>query len=227
MVPLEAVRELAREAEDARKAVALLSRELERERRELDGVRADAAHARAEADAWAQEVASLRDELAALRAAPPAAPPVALPEPQAPVEESARIRELLADLANVRRQRDAEVERVRLAERAELLGHLADVTDDLERALASHPDPASPWVAGTVALLGRVRHQLERAGGVRFGRFGDPFDPVLHEAVGTAQGAPDTVVAVQRSGVRLEDGTVVRPAAVLVGVPPASVEEPR
>ncbi|MCB9688466.1 MAG: nucleotide exchange factor GrpE [Alphaproteobacteria bacterium] len=214
VVPLEAAQELARKADEARALAQRAVHENERLRREL---------ARA-TEALEQTRGELQDALEALTAPVPVPEPAPQPEPE-PLAEDARVRELLADLANVRRQRDAQIERVRIEERGEGLNQLADVIDDLERALASHPDPDSPWVQGTVAVLGRVRHAFERAGGVRFGRFGDPFDPNIHDAVGTAPGVPDTVAMVQRSGVRLEDGTLIRPASVLVGTTPPSHEE--
>jgi molecular chaperone GrpE len=129
---------------------------------------------------------------------------------------AADLAEARADLANVRRRRDQEIERARAAERGEGLARLADVADDLARAVALHPEVDSPWARGTAALLGRVRHQLRQAGGVPFGQRGDRFDPRIHEAVGVASGPPGAVVAVAREGLRLTDGTLVRPARVVV-----------
>ena len=212
VVSWEAAQELARRAEEARDLAQRAVRENERLRRELAEVRRELAVA---------EEAATRPEPVPVE---PVAPP---PTPEPRPAEDGRVRELLADLANVRRQRDLEIERARATERGEGLARLSDVIDDLERAIASHPDPDSPWVHGSVAILGRVRHALERAGGVRFGRFGDPFDPTLHEAVGVAPGIPDTVVSVERTGVRLDDGTLVRPAAVVVGRNPSPEEMQR
>ncbi len=224
----------ARQAEIYRREGAELRREVDALRRErrsqaereagaaardaLAAARAELSTTRAALAAVEDELESARGELAEARVVLQAQRE-ALDEraPAPPPVEDPRLQSLLADLANVRRQRDAEIERAREEERGKALGALADVADDLERALGLHPDPGSPWVQGTVAVLGRVRRQLEQAGGVRFGRFGDPFDPELHEAVGLAHGVPDTVVGVQRSGLRHADGTLVRPAQVVVG----------
>jgi molecular chaperone GrpE len=149
-------------------------------------------------------VSAERDALAGALAARPTPP------------EDVGVVALRADLANVRRQRDQEIDRARAEARGEGLARLADVADDLARAVDAHPDHGSAWARGTAALLARVRHQVHQAGGVTFGVAGDRFDPTVHEAVGTARGPADTVVAVHRAGLRLADGTLIRPAAVVV-----------
>jgi molecular chaperone GrpE len=121
---------------------------------------------------------------------------------------------LQADLANVRRHRDEAVARARVEARAESLGVAADVADDLRRALEVAPD--GPWRSGLERLLDRVRHRLEGAGARELGAPGERFDPSVHEAIGTADGVPGTVVGVAETGLSLDDGTLLRPARVVV-----------
>ena len=60
---------------------------------------------------------------------------------------------------------------------------------------------------------------LSRAGAEPIGRVGEHFDPARHEAVALRPGngkPDDTVLAVPQVGYRLDDGTLVRPARVVV-----------
>jgi molecular chaperone GrpE len=65
---------------------------------------------------------------------------------------------------------------------------------------------------------------LARHGVARMEADGEPFDPELHEAVGTRdteEAPPNTVVDVARAGYRIGD-RVLRPARVVVSKPPAA-----
>jgi molecular chaperone GrpE (heat shock protein) len=204
------VHDLVRQVEDARGVAGRALREAEQARRELASVRA-------ERDALAGALADREAAEAAERRRP-------APEPEG---ADAHVAALRVDLANVRRRRDEEIEQARASERGLGLARLSDVADDLARAVDAHPDLDSPWARGTAALLGRVRHQLRQAGAETFGAPGDRFDPTVHEAVGTDRGPAGTVVAVHRAGLRLADGSLVRPAAVVVarGPEPHDPEE--
>jgi molecular chaperone GrpE (heat shock protein) len=131
------------------------------------------------------------------------------PEPADP-----RLQQLAADLANVRRLRDEHIARARTEEKIAGLQALARVYDDLLYSLQSNPDRESPWYQGHRAILANVRQTLRSAGAVEVGQAGERFDPRLHEAIGLAEGPPGTVVAVDRPGWQLEDGTLIRPAQV-------------
>jgi molecular chaperone GrpE len=137
----------------------------------------------------------------------------------APPDESARIRQLAADLANVRRhQREAIDAGVREA-RGRLLGEIAAVRDSLERALlmgdAAVPDA---WREGALVLRGQIDQLLEREGARLLGAVGEPFDPHHHEAIATApgRGEPGRVLEVVRPGLLLDERALVRPAQVVV-----------
>ncbi len=131
--------------------------------------------------------------------------------------DGARVQELLGDLANLRRRRDLDVAAVVRAEQIRLLGRLAEVRDTVYWALAASPDPSSPWYAGLTGIREQIDQQLRAEGASVFGAAGEVFDPRVHEAVGMAPGAnPGRILRVESPGVALEDGTVVRPARVLV-----------
>lgn len=133
-----------------------------------------------------------------------------------PSEAELRAARLASDLANVRRNRDAEIARARAEERAAGLAALAAVQDDLQRSLDANPDRDSGWYVGHQAILARVRAAIRSAGGVELGAVGEAFDPTVHEAVGLGPGPSGTVVSVERPGLALDDGKLVRPAQVRV-----------
>ena len=78
-------------------------------------------------------------------------------------------------------------------------------------------------VPADAALKEDLRRQilgvLQRRGVAPFGARGEPFDPRVHEAVGTVTdpGLPEgTVAGVERAGYRDQSGAVLRPASVVV-----------
>ena len=116
----------------------------------------------------------------------------------------------------MRRHQQEAIERARLDGLSRGLLITADVGDALSRALETLP--GDEVVAdGLRRLLHQVRSGLASAGAQPLGAPDEPFDPTRHEAVGTTAGPrPDRIAAVVRSGVALEDGTVLRPAQVVV-----------
>lgn len=132
--------------------------------------------------------------------------------------DAARLQRLAADLANVRRQRDQQIEAGIVRERARLLGELATVRDSVSAALGRNPDPTSPWYAGLLAVQAQIDGALHREGAKVVGQRGERFDPRVHEAVATApsDGEPGMVLEVLGHGIALEDDTLVRPARVIV-----------
>lgn len=130
---------------------------------------------------------------------------------------------LAADIANLRRRHDEEIRRARRSERAELLRAFLAPLDALEQAMDSHPDPDSPWAQGTSRVLRQMTTTLQQAGVERLGDVGDPFDPLIHEAIGTTAETllpAEHVVQVLRSGFRFANETaadaLIRPAQVIV-----------
>jgi molecular chaperone GrpE len=112
--------------------------------------------------------------------------------------------------------------------RAQFVGELFTVLDDLDRAQA-HGDLTGPFKSVAdkiVAVVGKL-------GLESFGDVGELFDPAVHEAVqheesdvdGAGRGATVTVVsAVLRKGYRLAD-RVLRPAMVVVVDRPAETPD--
>ena len=139
--------------------------------------------------------------------------------PLGAAEADERIKRLVADLANVRRHRDEAIAAGIRAERSRLLAGIAQLRDSLQRALDMHPDPDSPWYAGLVATLHQLDQLLTREGATLVGAPGEPFNPHIHEAVATASqpGVPEgLILELHRPGLVLEDGSLVRPAQVVV-----------
>ncbi len=137
-------------------------------------------------------------------------------ELQAEVEErTADLQRVSAEYANYRRRVDRDREAVLASARAQFVGELLTVLDDLDRAEA-HGDLTGAFKAVADKLVAVVQKQGLEA----FGADGELFDPSIHEAVqhemADVAGPTVTVVsAVLRRGYRLAD-RVLRPAMVTV-----------
>lgn len=129
-----------------------------------------------------------------------------------------RARQVEAELVALRRA--ASAPRPEAREAVELTATaLSDVLDGLVRSLGNHPDPEDPWFRGNLALIARTRTALGRLGVQTVGAPGERFDPTAHDAVGVLSGPdlkPGTLAEVIRQGLRLADGTLLRPATVVV-----------
>jgi molecular chaperone GrpE len=126
-----------------------------------------------------------------------------------------------ADLDNLRRRHQAELERARLQGFDGALLPVLNVHDDLARALAAaaqSDDPAS-IVPGVEAVLAGLLRQLEALGLQRTGLEGEAFDPDRHEAImavpASEPGQPGTIQSVFESGF-VQGDRLVRPARVVV-----------
>jgi molecular chaperone GrpE len=119
----------------------------------------------------------------------------------------------------LRREISKDIERGR----REILADLLDVVDNLDRALdAARSDAAGDKLDALRQGVDLVRRQflakLEGFGVRRIDSEGQPFDPLLHEAVSAVPAAADQdgiVVGVIRHGYRIGD-EILRPAAVAV-----------
>ena len=126
------------------------------------------------------------------------------------------LREMKGDLDRAHRHRDEALDRGRREERLERLASTAELHDGLRRSIAAAPADG-PWAEGQRALLALVEEQIRHAGAESFGAQGDAFDPTVHEAVAVEVGdTPGTISSVVKAGFRLHDGTLVRPASVVV-----------
>ncbi len=117
----------------------------------------------------------------------------------------------------LRREITKEIERGR----RELLADLLEVVDNLDRAIDAARTSPSPdaLVQGVEMVRRQFLAKLEGLGVRRIEAEGQPFDPQLHEAIGTVPAStPDhdgLVVGVVRHGYKIGD-EILRPAAVAV-----------
>ena len=130
-----------------------------------------------------------------------------------------------ADLENMRKRTASQVENERRRERNAILSAFLGPVDNLERALDAHKDDprsesdVNPWAEGVRAIREQMLDALKQFGAVPLEALGQPFDPNRHEAVARIEDPdrPDgTVAEVIEAGYALRDGTVLRPAKVVV-----------
>ena len=131
---------------------------------------------------------------------------------------------LAADFENFRkRARQDQLDTVQYAT-AILVERLLPVVDDLHRSLEhAPPEVDEGWLKGLQLTLQKLDEVLAGVGVSRIEAIGVPFDPKVHEAIGSAESAEhpdDTVIDELRPGYRLHD-RVLRPALVRVSRQPA------
>jgi len=127
---------------------------------------------------------------------------------------------LAAELDNLRRRTQREVEGERRAALERCVAELLPVKDSLELGLAASAGnaDATRLVEGMDATLRLFAAALERLGVEELDPMGEPFDPELHEAMvvqPSADQPENTVLAVVQRGYRVA-GRVIRPARVVV-----------
>jgi molecular chaperone GrpE len=131
-------------------------------------------------------------------------------------ERTADLQRVKAEFDNYRKR--VERDRTAMAEQAMagVLVHLLPVLDDIDRA-REHGEVTG----GFKSVADALDTALQKLGLERFGEAGDPFDPLLHEAV-THQHSDEvtapTCVAVLRPGYRFAE-RLLRPAMVAVAEP--------
>jgi molecular chaperone GrpE len=131
-------------------------------------------------------------------------------------ERTADLQRLKAEFDNYRKRVDRD--RLAMAEQATagVLVHLLPVLDDIDRA-REHGEVTGGFKSVAEAL----ETSLAKLGLERFAEPGDPFDPLLHEAVmhqHSAEVTEPTAVNVMRPGYRFAD-RLLRPAMVAVAEP--------
>lgn len=134
-----------------------------------------------------------------------------------------RLLRLAADLDNMRKRTSREVETARQREREGILRGMIEVLDNFERALAAGGAEQNEWIDGLEGIRLQMLDVLRRNGARPFDALGEKFDPTRHEALSTVP-SPDkpegTILEVIQTGYAFEDGTVLRPAKVLVARAP-------
>jgi molecular chaperone GrpE len=131
-------------------------------------------------------------------------------------ERTADLQRLQAEYANYRRRVERDREVIRETAVANVLTNLLPVLDDIGRA-REHGE-----LEGGFKSVGEALEQVvSTLGLVAYGKPGDPFDPMVHEALTHAHSddvTEATAVEVFQPGYRIGD-RVVRPARVAVAEP--------
>lgn len=134
---------------------------------------------------------------------------------------------LAAELDNVRKRSQREIESARKYGVERFAGETLTVRDTLEAALNSEGADVETVLEGTRATLRLLDDALSNAGITEIDPLGEPFDPQLHEAMAmrpsdTAE--PDSVIEVIQKGYQIHD-RLLRPARVIVAQEPAESGE--
>ncbi|NCF44767.1 MAG: nucleotide exchange factor GrpE [Proteobacteria bacterium] len=187
----------------------------------------DAAEELAAKSAAGQEQVLESEEAAAAHAdSEPAPEPASEPSAEQADDgiELAKVKDQLlrtvAELDNVRRRAQRDVENAHKFAVEKLLGDLLPVADSLEKAeeAAQSTDNAASMAEGIGLSLKLFVGILEKAGVAIIDPLGEPFDPQLHEAmamVPNPDAEPNTVMDVMQRGYTL-NGRLVRAAKVIV-----------
>ena len=131
-----------------------------------------------------------------------------------------------ADFENYRKRASREAAAAEERGIVKLARELLPAVDDLDRAVAAAQSEESAKDDGAVNLVSGIKlvhagviAALARVGIEPYSPQGERFDPQHHEAVAQQPvegAAPGTVVEVYQRGYKLRDGTVLRPARVVV-----------
>ena len=190
---------------------------------EVEQMRASFAKERTQ---WAHERASLEDALVDAEASNHEAN-LALSEAQHKIEQTQREQEKLSqqaaqaqglsgDLERMRRRQSEDLAQSNQRVQRDVISDFLELRDGLSMA-HQYADPDNPWTQGIEQLIAQFDTIVTRQGLTLVGEVGEAFDPALHEAVDTQPGErPDLVAAVERPGYAFEDGTIARPARVVV-----------
>ncbi len=126
-----------------------------------------------------------------------------------------------AEMLQVMKRKDADLDqRLKFASEKFVLDLLLPL-DNLDRAVdaAKKAGTKDPFVIGVAATQAQILEVLKRHGITPIDAFGQPFDPMRHQAIQSQPAgdgeAPGTVRAVVQSGFMLHD-RVLRPAVVIV-----------
>ncbi|MCW8845476.1 MAG: nucleotide exchange factor GrpE [Gammaproteobacteria bacterium] len=124
-----------------------------------------------------------------------------------------------AEMDNIRKRSDRELERAHKYGVERLAGELLPVVDSLEIGLeAAGSDNMEAVAEGIRATLKLLTSVLEKFGISCLDPLGEPFNPEWHEAMATQpspDAEPDSVLLVVQKGYRIHD-RVLRPARVIV-----------
>jgi len=121
-----------------------------------------------------------------------------------------------ADFENYRKRAAREAAVASERAKSGLVRELLPIVDNLERALVSAEEGEQHLAEGVRLVHSELIAVLERNGVQQFDPAGDRFDPAEHEALSVREGKePGVVLDVVEKGYRA-NGTVLRPARVVV-----------
>ncbi len=148
----------------------------------------------------------------------------ALAEAQAKADENwDKYLRLAAELENVRKRAERDVEKAHKFALERIVADLLEVRDSLEMALAAEGGPSIESLKeGSEATLKLLLGTLQRFGIEELDPHGEPFDPNHHEAISMQPSddvEPGSVVTVFQKGYAL-NGRLLRPARVVVASEP-------
>jgi molecular chaperone GrpE len=133
-----------------------------------------------------------------------------------PEDYLALAQRIQADFENYRKRAAREAAAAGERAKSGLVRELLPIVDNLERALASAEEGEQHLAEGVRLVHAELIAVLERNGIEQFDPAGDKFDPAEHEALSVRnEGEPGVVVEVVERGYR-SNGTVLRPARVVV-----------
>ena len=121
-----------------------------------------------------------------------------------------------ADFENYRKRAAREAAAAGERAKSGLVRELLPIVDNLERALASAEEGEQHLAEGVRLVHSELIAVLERNGIEQFDPAGDKFDPAEHEALSVRnEGEAGVVLEVVERGYR-SNGTILRPARVVV-----------
>jgi molecular chaperone GrpE len=135
-------------------------------------------------------------------------------------KNQSRLRYLLADFDNYRKQVEKQMEARMEVVRADLLEKLIKIEDDYERAIDTITDNNCPpsIIDGLQGILRNIQSVLKSEGIIEIEALGTPFDPSVHDAVSykSSESDPENmVIEVVRKGFMLNK-KVLRPSLVIL-----------
>ena len=123
-----------------------------------------------------------------------------------------------AEMQNVRRRADKDVENAHKFGLERLVQHILPVVDSLEKALEAKTQQDDPVIEGVELTFKLLQDLMSKESIQVIDPLGEPFDPNLHEAMSIVENRElesNSVFAVVQKGYTLNE-RLVRPALVMV-----------
>ena len=101
-----------------------------------------------------------------------------------------------ADIINVRRQHDAQMDALRVIAKAKVIKDLLPVIDNFERAIKHVPADLADnaYIQGVQGVIKQFEDTMASMGVERIKTVDEPFDPKFHEAVSMEEGDGNTEI---------------------------------